>query len=38
MAKKEDYMNEHDLDVLYKIIEKEEIEETQLILEDEQVE
>ena len=38
MARKEDYMNEHDLDVLYKIIEKEEIEETQLILEDEQVE
>ena len=38
MARKEDYMNEHDLDVLYEIIEKEEIEETQLILEDEQVE
>ena len=34
MARKLDYLYEHDFEVLYKIIE-EEIEETQLILEDE---
>ena len=38
MAGKEDYVYEHDLEVLYRAIEKEEIKETQLFLEDEQVE
>lgn len=38
MARKLDYIYENDLELLYKIIEEEEIKENQLILEEEQLE
>ena len=37
MARKLDYIYENDLELLYKIIEEEEIKENQLILEEEQL-